>query len=132
MLKWNFGVRMEKYACNLVGRRALGYHIYLISSPESRSFAVTSLVIGQKRARRFAASSGCAHSVRLRGTMPWSQPWYVVRRIVGGSLLYTRTTELSVWGRAFVPCVLMQAPLTVENEPDVAGRLADWLRLAGA
>ena len=43
--------------------------------------------------------------------MPWSQPWYVVRRVVGGSLLYTRTTELSVWGRAFVPCVLLQALL---------------------
>ena len=45
--------------------------------------------------------------------MPWSQPWYVVRRIVGGSLLYTRTTELSFWGRAFVPFVLLQALLTV-------------------
>ena len=32
-------------------------------------------------------------------------PWYVERRIVGASLLYTRTTELSVWGRAFVPKV---------------------------
>ena len=40
-------------------------------------------------------------------------PWYVERRIVGASLLYTRTTELSVWGRAFVPAVLLQALLTL-------------------
>ena len=64
----------------------------------------------QKRALfQYPAQGGAL----LPATMPWSQPWYVVRRIVGGSLLYTRTTELSVWGRAFVPCVLLQALLTV-------------------
>ena len=76
------------------------------------------LIGRQKRARRLAASSRLWPTrVRLRGTMPWSQPWYVVRRIVGGSLLYTRTTELSVCGRAFVPCVLLQAPKTVKVTP---------------
>ena len=57
--------------------------------------------------------------------MPWSQPWYVVRRIVGGSLLYTRTTELSVWGRAFVPCVLLQALLTLGLSLSLAVIAAD-------
>ena len=38
-----------------------------------------------------------------------SQPWYVVQRTFRG---YTRTTELSLWGRVFVPCVLLQGLLT--------------------
>ena len=59
--------------------------------------------------------------------MSWSQPWYVVQRIVGGSLLYTRTTELSFWGRAFVPCVLLQALLTVGLSLSLAVLAADCL-----
>jgi hypothetical protein len=67
----------------------------------------------QTQKRAAPCSDGVCDCFATRGAMPWSQPWYVVRRIVGGSLLYTRTTELSFWGRAFVPFVLLQALLTV-------------------